>query len=92
MHILADDALRHKFAMFFKSVLSDNWVTNIFMETSHSFYKFIYQQIECHPHLQQIELRELCNKHGIQFQAYSSLGTMSTEKPVTFPHYKRVSM
>lgn len=39
-------------------------------------------QIECHPHLQQIELRELCNKHGIQFQAYSSLGTMSTEKPL----------
>ncbi|KAK0178679.1 hypothetical protein PV327_007548 [Microctonus hyperodae] len=32
-------------------------------------------QIECHPHYRQEQLRDFCNKEGIHVQAYSSLGT-----------------
>ncbi|XP_012270516.1 aldo-keto reductase family 4 member C8 [Orussus abietinus] len=32
-------------------------------------------QVECHPHYRQQELREFCNKANIHVQAYSSLGT-----------------
>lgn len=32
-------------------------------------------QVEIHPYLQQTKLLEYCNKHGVQLQAYSPLGT-----------------
>ena len=49
---------------------------------SHSEIKPAVLQIEHHPHLQQTSLIELCQAHGIHFQAYSSLGTSSKENQV----------
>ncbi|KAM3164588.1 D-arabinose dehydrogenase [NAD(P)+] heavy chain [Lachancea thermotolerans] len=31
-------------------------------------------QVECHPHLPQMELRDFCTKHNIRLEAYSPLG------------------
>ncbi|MBS4220725.1 aldo/keto reductase [Bacillus sp. FJAT-49711] len=41
-------------------------------------------QVECHPYLQQKELKEFCKKHGIYLEAYSPLmnGTKVLEDPV----------
>lgn len=41
-------------------------------------------QVECHPYLQQKELKDFCNKHGIVLEAYSPLmnGTKVLEDPV----------
>ena len=41
-------------------------------------------QVECHPYLQQTELKEFCTKHGILLEAYSPLmnGTKVLEDPV----------
>lgn len=41
-------------------------------------------QVECHPYLQQKELKEFCKKHGIILEAYSPLmnGTKVLEDPV----------
>ena len=41
-------------------------------------------QVECHPYLQQTELKNFCNEHGILLEAYSPLmnGTQVLEDPV----------
>lgn len=41
-------------------------------------------QVECHPYLQQKELKEFCRKHGILLEAYSPLmnGTKVMDDPV----------
>ena len=41
-------------------------------------------QVECHPYLQQTELKEFCKEHGIYLEAYSPLmnGTKVLEDPV----------
>ena len=41
-------------------------------------------QVECHPYLQQTELKDFCKKHGILLEAYSPLmnGTKVLEDPV----------
>lgn len=41
-------------------------------------------QVECHPYLQQTELKEFCKEHGILFEAYSPLmnGTKVLQDPL----------
>ena len=41
-------------------------------------------QVECHPYLQQTELKNFCKVHGILFEAYSPLmsGTKVLQDPV----------
>nr|XP_046479738.1 putative malate dehydrogenase 1B [Neodiprion pinetum] len=42
-------------------------------------------QVECHPHYRQDELRTYCNKEGIHVQAYSSLGTSKSNELLQDP-------
>lgn len=48
-------------------------------------------QVECHPHYRQEELRRFCEKEGIHVQAYSSLGTSKTTELLDDPKVNRIA-
>ena len=51
---------------------------NILMVRLYRFTNFV--QVEHHPHYNQVELMDYCQKNGIHYQAYSSLGTTVNEE------------
>lgn len=77
-----------------------NQVTNLTIISSHWVVRWIelminlefsYCQVELHPHYNQKQLVEFCNKEGIHVQAYSSLGTSTNTSLLKDPTVSRIA-
>ncbi|XP_066599688.1 uncharacterized protein [Prorops nasuta] len=76
-----------------RSLGVSNYTTKHLLELLEAFGDVIpsVNQVECHPHYRQEYLRSFCQKKGIHIQAYSSLGTSSSNSLLKDPTIIEIS-